>query len=213
MHPDRIRFPRVRGAVLAAAAIVAVLAACEAAMPTDADVASLDAAKATRAARDMGVVDSVEYVVDGLKVSRDVAMKVKADEIERTEVRKADASAIAGTPSRVIIDTKRGLEERELVARKEREAAGIMTGDTVKIAVADVGYANGVSTDARLTAKAKLEMFTGLLFIDGKEVANARLSQLRSLDIASVEVVKGEAAKRLYGDRAAAGVIKITTKK
>jgi hypothetical protein len=52
-----------------------------------------------------------------------------------------------------------------------------------------------------------------LIIVDGVvQGDDAALSDLNALDIASIEVVKGPAAERLHGERAADGVIQITTK-
>lgn len=53
-----------------------------------------------------------------------------------------------------------------------------------------------------------------LIVIDGViQSRSTRLSDLPALDIDHIEVVKREAAARLYGDRAKNGVVEITTKK
>ena len=51
-----------------------------------------------------------------------------------------------------------------------------------------------------------------LIIIDGV-VSSGKLSDVDPMDIASIEVVKGAAAASLYGSRAQAGVIQITTKR
>lgn len=51
-----------------------------------------------------------------------------------------------------------------------------------------------------------------LIIIDGV-ISRGRLSDVNPMDIASIEVVKGAAAASLYGSRAQAGVIEITTKR
>jgi TonB-dependent SusC/RagA subfamily outer membrane receptor len=53
-----------------------------------------------------------------------------------------------------------------------------------------------------------------LMIVDGVILSNAATLQdnrIDALDIAAIEVIKGEAARALYGSRAAAGVISITT--
>ncbi|MEP6766906.1 MAG: TonB-dependent receptor plug domain-containing protein, partial [Gemmatimonadaceae bacterium] len=52
-----------------------------------------------------------------------------------------------------------------------------------------------------------------LLIIDGVEVDSRKFNRLNRETISAVEVIKGEAARRIYGDRAVNGVILITTKK
>ncbi|MFI5243657.1 MAG: TonB-dependent receptor plug domain-containing protein [Gemmatimonadales bacterium] len=51
-----------------------------------------------------------------------------------------------------------------------------------------------------------------LIFVDGKEVTDSTARTLDVQSIASVEILKGKSAAALYGDRASAGVIFITTK-
>ncbi len=51
-----------------------------------------------------------------------------------------------------------------------------------------------------------------VFIVDGKEVAAAAARALAPSTIESIEVVKGAAARTAYGERAARGVILITTK-
>lgn len=55
--------------------------------------------------------------------------------------------------------------------------------------------------------------FTGLLIVDGKTVESSSLNAISPESIESIEVIKGEAAKAIYGEAGANGVIKVTTKK
>jgi beta-lactamase regulating signal transducer with metallopeptidase domain len=222
MHPDRIRFPRVRATAALAIALIAGVAACEAALPTDADVASLDARKAAAAAKQLGRAgDTVVYVVDGHPVDRSVAEKITAEEIARTRIQRDLSSRdVAGMGTArvladtIVIDTQRARREMELTARAAQgETAGDgqvvhAMADTVRI-IPD----NQRSARTNEELNAKLRQFTGLLIVDGVIVQNSALAKLPTMDISSVEVIKGDAAKQLYGDRAAAGVIKVTTKK
>lgn len=212
MHPDRIRFPRTRASAAAVVALSGIVVACNAVLPTDADVASLDAEKAARAAHLVGGSDSVVYVVDGVLVSEAVARTIKADQIARTEIIKVDASR-GGKPTAIHIDTRRAVEEK-LVAAKAKAAGAVKTGP-VKVVGRQADGADSPELVARRNAemRQKLESFTGVLIIDGVIVDNAAFAKLPRLDIASVEVFKGEAGRKLYGDRAAAGVIQVTTKK
>jgi TonB-dependent SusC/RagA subfamily outer membrane receptor len=53
-----------------------------------------------------------------------------------------------------------------------------------------------------------------LVILDGVISSDPNiLENIDKADIASIEIVKGAAAKALYGERAAGGVIKVTTKK
>jgi len=51
-----------------------------------------------------------------------------------------------------------------------------------------------------------------LIFVDGKEVTDSTARALDTESIESVEILKGKSIAELYGDRASAGVILITTK-
>lgn len=52
-----------------------------------------------------------------------------------------------------------------------------------------------------------------LIIIDGKEVKNKKMKDMDTDDIESINVLKGEAAKKKYGSKGENGVIEITTKK
>ncbi|MEP6778597.1 MAG: M56 family metallopeptidase, partial [Gemmatimonadaceae bacterium] len=51
-----------------------------------------------------------------------------------------------------------------------------------------------------------------IVILNGEEVTNARMMALNPDTIATIEVLKGDAARKLYGDRAVNGVIIIKTK-
>jgi len=55
--------------------------------------------------------------------------------------------------------------------------------------------------------------FTGVLLIDGQQVESSALNSLKPDAIETIEIMKGEAAKALYGEAGVNGVIKVTTKK
>ncbi len=72
--------------------------------------------------------------------------------------------------------------------------------------------------EARETAAGVLRRMPGgapegpLIVVDGVIMQEAVLADLAAYDIERIEVVKGEAARKLYGERAAHGVVNITTK-
>jgi hypothetical protein len=49
-------------------------------------------------------------------------------------------------------------------------------------------------------------------YLDGKEITSAQVEAMDPKSIHSVEVIKGESARRMLGDRAAYGVVLITSK-
>jgi hypothetical protein len=117
-------------------------------------------------------------------------------------------------PARITIDTKRALEEKELAARNREMDQSVIRADTVRV-VDDGVVENGANMEARRNAEidAKTGAFTGILIVDGVIMPKSAFANLPKMNLASVEILKGEEAKKLYGERAAAGVIKVTTKK
>lgn len=212
MVPDRVRFPRVRGVALAAVAVISALAACEAAIPTDASVASLDATKARQAADLIGNRgDSVVYVVDGKRVSAADAERVKAEDILRTTL-EAKGKLSGENVKSISIETKQAAEERAkvLAARMPRE--GAPDSASLKKVVVAANASDLVLSSGAMKAVREVGEFSGLVFVNGEQVPSSRLRELKASGIASVEVIKGAAAMRLYGEKARAGVIMITTK-
>jgi hypothetical protein len=51
-----------------------------------------------------------------------------------------------------------------------------------------------------------------LVFLDGRVATRDDLRRVHADDVAALEVVKGKAALRLFGERARYGVINVTTK-
>jgi len=54
---------------------------------------------------------------------------------------------------------------------------------------------------------------TPLYVVDGEEISKAEMDLLNPGEILSIEVLKGEAAMRTYGERGRDGAVLITTKK
>lgn len=205
MRANRTRHPLMRAGALGSVAVLAVLAACEAKVPTAAEVEAMDVAAAQRAAASAQVLgrtqmDSAVFFVDGREVDASTAKGLAPSQIATVQVWKKRS---AGTPA---------------VIR-------ITTNGQAPIAIARVGADSGSPGAAvlspgasrRLAIKAKdgpAKRFDGLLLIDG---IRADASVLRTLDpgaIESVEIIKGAAAEKISTDPAARnGIIKVTTRK
>ena len=73
--------------------------------------------------------------------------------------------------------------------------------------------ADGVDNPGALQIRGALGDGAPLIFVDGVELetGSAALSSLNPDEIESIEVIKGEAAADLYGERAENGVIRILT--
>ena len=73
--------------------------------------------------------------------------------------------------------------------------------------------ADGADNPGALQVRGALRDGAPLIFVDGVELETGSegLSSLNPDDIESIEVIKGEAAADLYGERAENGVIRILT--
>ena len=95
MSATRSRFMLVRAGALCGAAALAVLVACEAKVPTAADVASMNVASAEKTASDAGLLrtpssSSVDFFVNGEKVTPEQARAMEAKIIGSIEVVRSE---------------------------------------------------------------------------------------------------------------------------
>jgi len=227
MTARRSRFATSRRALGALVAVVAIVTACESKLPTSAEINAMDAASAAKQASDAKLVDEsrAAYVVDDKKVSEEVAKAIPAGDI--AEVRIVGKSG--GGAGEIRLRTKGVLLEKPLdsAAILERKARGeLVTVQGMPLVVEERRAVPGVLLRKTPGDPATIEVprtpmqgtqlktaFDGLLVVDGEIVANGALDRINPETIATVEVVKGSAAKARYSDpRAANGVIVVTTK-
>lgn len=198
MQTKPLRFSRSRAAVLGALALAAVVVACDGRLPTSAEIARMDVAGAQRAVlAPLGEQGVVGYKIDGRAATKQEALAIPGARIASIEVVKGGGSG----RSEVRIATRTG-------------------GDTIGIAAGSIALHEATGTRAVDGARRGLRMqpdsggFTGVLVLDGVRMLPSQLAAVRPGDIASVEVVKGERALRLYPTPAARnGVVLITTKR
>lgn len=205
MKPTVPRFAQLRGAIAAAFVLAAVLGACQATLPTDAEVDQMDAASATRTARELAKAEhgdtAVAYTVDGRTVSGSEASALTAKEIGRVQL----LTGTLGSPTRINIDTRKDEAAESLRRAQLRDRT--VPGSQVVAALFDSAHAAPSPENASKTS------FSGLIFIDGVRSTEAEMRMLDRKQIVSVEVLKGAAAAQLYGDAGTKGVITITTKR
>jgi beta-lactamase regulating signal transducer with metallopeptidase domain len=239
MKRTRPRFARARGGVLAAAAALALLVACDAQLPTSAEVEQMDVASAEKAVvrtKMLASTDSVVFMVDGVRMSAERARALNPDQIARIEVLRASMdSTLARRRGEIRITTKqaaarelRGMtpsRTTDAAARREAEvvradAAASHNHDSEGRAVAGVLFVDGTHmsvapiTDTIATSKpiGMDHSFAGIVLIDGVRADAAAMEALSPRQIRGIEVIKGPTATKLYSDpRAANGVIKIST--
>lgn len=196
MQSDRSNHSLMRGATAAVVGLISFLAACEARVPTAADIARMDGVAVQRAAPLMGVAadSSVTWLVDGVRSTAAAAKQIPADSIERVDVTKGDGQG------QISLTTKRA----HATATSMHAAAG------------DVARAEHVTSNPPSSAEAKAFVSgTGqspLVIIDGAQSTTTALANLSRDRIESVEIVKGVAATARYGESGINGVILVTTK-
>jgi beta-lactamase regulating signal transducer with metallopeptidase domain len=214
MKPTTQRFTPLRLTVLCAAAALSLAAACEARVPTSAEIQSMDVAGAERAAGSVGLVEALhggrapEFYVNGVKVSAAEAHAIPASDIATVNVEKGPGNA---SSIRIVTaaTTANGMRYRGAVSGSDSGALRIagrpasIEADKVSFGPAGVHERVAVSDGA----------FSGLVFINGKRADAAALHKLDPNTIAGVEIIKGAAAERISSDPAAKnGIIKVTLK-
>jgi beta-lactamase regulating signal transducer with metallopeptidase domain len=191
------RFALLRGSVVGLLGLTALLAACEAKLPTAAEVDRMDATSAEQAAHKMSllkVVDStVQYVVDGAVVTAAQAHAYAPETIASVRVSGRDLNG----KSQVSIVTKRGADSVK---------ATTYVGDTLVTAFRGARK-GGPGSMQTLGSGA----FSGIILINGVRSTSAALQALDRETIKSVEVVKGPAAAATFGTDATDGAIIVVT--
>jgi TonB-dependent SusC/RagA subfamily outer membrane receptor len=235
MIPGTRRFGLLRGGALGALAVVATLAACEASMPTASDVASMDVSRAEQGAKRIALLPDDEharYFINGKAATPEEAHALSSERIEAIKMMHRDQRVAGGSA-----DESQEVHEVRILTRDAPEdvrvafagdasesGAGVTTIDTLALNVDGAG--RRVRVEMRKVAPGEKEPGPGdhmklrsdggpapLLFVDGVRSDPSAMSKLAPDRIAQVEVLKGEAATKLYGSEAAGGVIRITTKK
>lgn len=194
---------RARLTLATTVAGAALLAACAAELPTAAQIETMDVAEVEQRATVLRAIDvqGATYVLDGVIVQRAVADAVAPERIASIEVVRGQ-----GEPSKIVVTTLEG--EKSPLVRGERRP--YLVGEHELRRVTPEGAptmllradSSSMSTAGRAP----------LMILDGVIMSGA-LSEIDPKTIEKVEVVKGKAAQTLYGERASAGVILITTLK
>jgi beta-lactamase regulating signal transducer with metallopeptidase domain len=225
------RFTPMRFIAAGSVAAIALLAACQAELPTQADVANLDAARASAAAykyvasrTDTGTV----FTVDDVRTTRAAAESLSASEIGSINISRDSArklSEIRITTLHAYMASGRNDSVHIVAVVPDRDRTGfrirnrdrdLAAADSAAVAAQAATLESGRASGSRAPAmfiQGNSNSFQGLVLIDGVKSDRDALARLNALDIGSVEVLKGAAAIAKYKDPAAVyGVIRITTK-
>lgn len=214
-RPSRPSLPARVGVVLLAG--VALLAACESALPTSAELQGMNAAAATKRAAKVGQIDTahVYYVIDDHAVSKQEAEAVASERIASINIIGGKGSKTGSTVSIRTLKTDTAEVKKLKLAAEGAALDGkivIVGKDTMRYKTRVDG--TGFSAMKLETSSKPRTNFNGLLIVDGVETESSKMSAISPDKIQSVEVVKGVAATTKYTNPLAAnGVIVITLKK
>jgi len=206
MKHSRTRFALVRAGALCAIAFLSVAVACEARMPTSAEVDAMDVASAEKAAIGAKLIAEKKdadliYWVNGKSVSAGEAHSLAAAKIASIDIRGRKSAL---DKDQVFVTT---LDRTPLPPTSE-DLTKMKTSLRTRVMI-DTGV-KAVNEKRQLSKQS----FDGLLLIDGVVAPMSALGDLKTSGrIASVEVFKGPAAARMSSDPAAAnGIISVKTK-
>ena len=194
MSPRSITHPVGRVASVMIVALVSLLAACEAKMPTAAEINGMDATAVEKSVHALGIIksdSSVRWVVDDVQTTAAVARAIPADSIVTVSVNGPDLS---GSPH-VYVVTKRG-----------QQLALERSGGTGLVRRRDTGR------DPVVALSSKPEQEQPTILIDGVKATASAVKALDRSRIANIDILKGAAAIREYGDDAKNGMIVIKMK-
>ncbi len=223
MTPKRLKYPLVRALATSALASLALLAACEAKLPTSDDIDNMTASTATAAAGQVVRLDTanVAYFVNNVRVSKVEADKLPAEQIATVNITGKGAQGAGEV--RIVTRLAALLDSAGYVKtlKDPTQVTFATQGDTVTLSPAS-GTLKRLSTqrDTLILRLKPLEEskprtgFNGLMIVDGVITDPAVANSIAPNQIVSVDVIKGVAATQQYSDpRAVNGVIKINTKK
>ena len=147
------------------------------------------------------------------------AAELQNMDVKGVETRVAQVTKLDTTKALYIVDGKQVTRvEANALSAEKIATVNVRGGKTQEIRISTRGALPAAVLDGAplrvvdVSGSAK-KPFTGLLIVDGKSVEASTLNSINPESIESIEVMKGEAAKAMYGEAGANGVIKVTTKK
>lgn len=215
MTTPRPRRPLLRASLFGALAVAATLAACEARVPTAAEIEKADVGKVQKGLAEIPGDALTEYRVDGRVVTEAEAKALPADRIAMMEVDVMKSSPEGAKKSTVSITTT----ERAKTLPAKTEQVDIDSSVVISSSELSMRRVVDSSVVVKATGRTALRVTdgapTGFTLIDGVRATAESMKALSGDDIVTVEVLKGAAARtRFPNDPAAAGgVILITTKR
>lgn len=219
MTPTRVKYPIVRAVMTGALASLALLAACEAKLPTSDEVDNMTASTAVKAilGPDVAASGTVTYYVNDVVVTEAAANALASERIASVNVIQTGARNagevrivtrdVAGTRPSASSDKDSTYARVTVTRAGESDAGTTITGRRLIESLPRSGPIFPAAGRGR-------EGFTGLMIVDGVITEPTIVNSISPDQIISIDIVKSAAATAQYRDpRAANGVIRITTKK
>jgi beta-lactamase regulating signal transducer with metallopeptidase domain len=200
MHAKSRRPSIILAGALCVAGSLVLLAACEAKVPTAAQIGAMDVASAQRDVQMFSGDNGARalFYVDGKQVDARAAHALTPNQIASVSVTHGNGAAEPATIRITTSGEPAAATSSNGLARLHSTLSGL------------VGH--GSTHDVIRTPAPEDKIMSGLILVDGALVDRAAFARLNPATIKSVEVIKGPLATKLYSDPAAAnGVIKITT--
>ncbi len=147
------------------------------------------------------------------------AAELQNMDVKGAEKRMAMVTKLDTTTALYIVDGKQVSRGEANALSADRIATINVVGGTVQqVQISTKGamppaLLNGAPARVVTVTGSAKKPFDGLLLIDGQQEESSKLNTLNPDSIESIEIMKGDAAKALYGEAGANGVIKVTTKK
>lgn len=162
-----------------------------------------------------GLIPKPLYVIDGIEYEYPLASlnELNPSDIANINVLKsAEATALYGAKAMngaVVITTRKSVIQKPFmtIVTGQKDKMGYQAADSIVV------HDKEGSVTLHGESKVWLPQDSQLLYVlNGKEIQAALLQTLKPEDIASVNILKNDKAAKLYGERARAGVVEITTK-
>jgi beta-lactamase regulating signal transducer with metallopeptidase domain len=205
MKTNRMKRPLLRAGMFGTAAALALLAACEAKVPTGPEIEAMDVASASKAVAGTRIfqktqLDSATFYVDGVQVDSRTANAFSPDQIAAIDITK---NPVTGRNAIIRITTN----------GEPRLAPGTPYKGSTQVSVHGDQMLRTVPPNGSEPGGAA-KKFEGLLLIDGVKSDQSALATLDRTKIESIDIIKGAAAEKLSSDPLAKnGIIRVTTKK